>query len=75
MKPEKKKRISDYDTTGELGFIEMLGAIFYMLLGGLKKSYEHYHQMKFQKKNIITGYFLKLFIIFGSLTLIFYLMI
>ncbi|WP_420551354.1 hypothetical protein [Tenacibaculum aiptasiae] len=74
MKPQKEKRISDYDTTGELGFNEMIGAIFYMLLGGLTKDYKYYHQLKFQKKNIITGYFLKLFIVFGSIILFYFLL-
>ncbi|KAB1155255.1 hypothetical protein F7018_12315 [Tenacibaculum aiptasiae] len=74
MKPQKEKRISDYDTTGELGFNEMIGAIFYMFLGRLTKDYKYYHQLKFQKKNIITGYFLKLFIVFGSIILFYFLL-
>ena len=74
MRPEKEKRISDYDTSGDLGVTEMFGAIFYMLLGGLKKKHEHYYQVKFQRKNIITGYFLTLFIVFGLIALFFFLL-
>ena len=53
---KKQKRIADYDTTGNLGVTEMFGAIIFMLIGGLKNNYEHYHQEKFQKRNIWTGY-------------------
>ncbi|WP_237274920.1 hypothetical protein [Tenacibaculum ovolyticum] len=73
MKQKKEKRISNYDTTGELGFDEMLGAIFYMLLGALKRKYEYYHQIEFQRKNIITGYLLKVFFVFGSIALLYFL--
>ena len=73
MKQKKEKRISNYDTTGELGFDEMFGAIFYMLLGRLKREYEYYHQIEFQRKNIITGYLLKLFFVFGSIALFYFL--
>lgn len=74
MKQQKEKRIPNYDTTGELGFDEMFGAVFHMLLGRLKRKYEYYHQVKFQSKNIITGYLLKLFFIFGSITLLYFLL-
>lgn len=69
---KKEKRISSYDTTGEIGFKEMLGAIFFMALGGFKKKYEHYYQIKYQRKNIIVGYFLSLIIVFGAIALTFY---
>ncbi|WP_299103939.1 hypothetical protein [uncultured Tenacibaculum sp.] len=74
MKPKKEKRISDYDTTGQLGFNEMLGAIFYQVLDRCKKEYNHYHQLKFQRKNIITGYFLNIILTFGFVILVFYLL-
>lgn len=72
MKRKKEKRISDYDTTGQLGFNEMLGAIFYQALDGYKKEYNHYHQLKFQRKNLITGYFLSIILTFGFVFIAFY---
>lgn len=71
----EKKRLSDYDNSGNLGVTEMFGAIFYMLLGGLKKKYEHYYQVKFQRKNIITGYCITLFVVFGSIVLFYFLLV
>jgi len=51
-----EKRLSDYDNSGQLGVTEMIGAIIFMLFGGLKKPYKHYHRVKYQKRNIIVGY-------------------
>jgi len=62
-KKEKEKRLSDYDNTGQLGVTEMFGAITCMLLGGLKKSYEHYYQVKYQKRNTLVGYFMSIIIV------------
>ena len=62
-KKEKEKRLSDYDDTGQLGVTEMFGAITYMLFGGLKKSYEHYYQVKYQKRNTLVGYFMSIIIV------------
>lgn len=73
MKPKKEIRISDYDSSGNLGVTEMFGAIFFMLIGGLTKKYEHYYQIKFQRKNIITGYLLSIIFAFGFIALVFYL--
>ena len=75
MKPKKEKRLSDYDNSGNLGVTEMFGAIFYMLLGGVEKKYDYYYQVKFQRKNIITGYFFTLFIVFGLIALFYYLLV
>ena len=66
---KKQKRLSDYDNSGQLGVTEMFGAIIFMLIGGLKKDYKYYHQVKYQKRNIRVGYlfgiiiFLSIFII------------
>jgi len=62
-KKEKEKRISDYDNSGHLGVTEMFGAITYMLFGGLKKSYEYYYQVKYQKRNTLVGYFMSIIIV------------
>lgn len=61
MKQKEKKRISDFDSSGHLGVTEMFGAIFFMLMGGLKKDYNHYYQIEYQKRNILAGYFLGIF--------------
>ena len=53
---KKQKRLSDYDNSGHLGVVEMFGAIIFMLIGGFRKGYEHYYQVKYQKRNIWTGY-------------------
>jgi len=60
---KKEKRISDYDNSGQLGVTEMFGAITYMLFGGIKKSYEHYYQVKYQKRNTLVGYFMSIIIV------------
>jgi Kef-type K+ transport system membrane component KefB len=65
-KDKKEKRLSDYDNTGQLGVTEMFGAIFFMLIGGLKKDYNYYYQVKYQKRNIRIGYILSV-----AITLIF----
>lgn len=69
---KKRKRIADYDTTGELGVTEMFGAIFFMIVGGMKKDYKYYHQVKFQKRNIWTGYILKIILLFIGIFLFLY---
>lgn len=71
MKPNKEKRLSDYDTSGKLGVTEMFGAIFFMVCNGLKKDYNHYYQVKYQKRNIRAGYLLGILFFIG-LFLLFY---
>ena len=56
MTDKKAKRISNYDNSGNLGLTEMFGAIIFMLIGGLKRKYNYYNQVKYQKRNIWTGY-------------------
>ena len=58
MKQKDKRRLSDYDTSGKLSVTEMFGAIFFMVFNGLKKDYNHYYQVKYQKRNIRAGYLL-----------------
>ena len=72
MEKKKKKRIADYDTTGNLGVTEMFGAIFFMLIGGVKKSYNYYHQVKYQKRNIWVGYVLKIVFLLIGISLFLY---
>ncbi len=60
MADNKEKRIADYDSSGNLGVTEMFGAIIFMLISGLKKDYNYYHQVKFQKRNIWTGYIISI---------------
>ena len=55
---KKEKRLSDYENSGQLGVTEMIGAIFFMLLGGCKRKYKYYYDVRYQKRNIITGYIL-----------------
>ena len=40
---KQKKRLSDYDTSGNLGVTEMFGAIFFMVINRLKKDYNYYY--------------------------------
>ena len=73
IKPNKSKRLSDYDSSGHLGVTEMCGAIIFMFLGGLKNDYNYYYHVKYQKRNILLAYLL--YILFGLgvlLTLILY---
>lgn len=56
MKKKEKKRLPDYDTTGNLGVTEMVGAILSIALGGFKKDYTYYYKEKYRKKNILIGY-------------------
>jgi len=60
---EEQKRLSDYDNSGHLGVTEMLGAITYMVFGGLKKDYKYYYQVKYQKRNTLMGYFMSIILV------------
>jgi len=53
---KKQKRLSDYDSSGRFGVTEMFGAIIFMLIGGFRRKYDYYYQVKYQKRNIWTGY-------------------
>jgi hypothetical protein len=68
---KKEKRLSDYDNSGDLGVTEMFGAITFMLLGGFKKDYNYYYQIKFQKRNVWTGYFMTIIVVLSAV-IIFY---
>jgi len=57
---KKEKRLSDYEHSGQLGVTEMFGAIFFMVISGLKKDYKDCYQVKYQKRNIFTGYILSI---------------
>ncbi|CAM1371938.1 hypothetical protein TPENAI_61278 [Tenacibaculum litopenaei] len=68
MKTTKtSKRIRTYDSTGNIGFHEWLGAIFFMLIHGKKHDFQQYLLPKHEKKNIVAGYLIKLlfFVLFG----------
>jgi len=71
---KKEKRLSDYDNTRQHGITEMFGAITCMLLGGVKKSYEHYYQVKYQKRNTLVGYFMSIILV-GLLSYVMFLIL
>jgi len=71
---KEDKRISDYDNSGYLGGTEMIGAITYMVFGGLKKSYEHYYQVKYQKRNTLVGYLMSIILV-GVLSYVMFLIL
>jgi hypothetical protein len=60
---KKQKRISDYDNSGHIGVTETLGAITYMVFGGLKKEYKFYYQVMYQKRNTRVGYLMSIILI------------
>lgn len=68
---KKEKRLSNYDNSGQLGITEMFGAITFMLLGGFKKKYKYYYQVKFQKRNIWIGYFMTIIFVVLSVFLLY----
>lgn len=72
MKPKKEKRLSDYDTSGNLGVTEMFGAIFFMIISGFKNDYNFYYQVKYQKRNIWTGYLLTILFFIGLFLFFYY---
>ena len=73
MKQKKENRLSDYDTSGNLGVTEMFGAIFFMIINRFKKDYNYFYQVKFQKRNIRAGYLLSiLFVVSAFLAFIYF---
>lgn len=56
---------ADYD------FSKWVGTLFFYLINGGAKSFDYYTQKKFGRRNLWTGYFIKL----GVFALIFYILI
>jgi len=65
----KKRRLTDYDTSGQAGITETFGAILFMLFNGLKKDYKYYYDPKFQTRNMILGYIVSIVLFIAFLLL------
>lgn len=61
---EKEKRLSDYDQSGQLWIVEMVGAFIRMIFNGFKKDYQFYYQVTYQKRNLWIGYISYILFIF-----------